>query len=123
MFYKGKDTLNPSLMQHVVFHKDPGNRHHSKAYFGKLQTGVETKLIVLGQLARKEAEVIDDLLEIPFVSLSGQVCLANSTYVAMFTLCRNCISGLVHPLDGSYSKRVTDILISVKSRKIHHLDI
>jgi len=78
IFYKGKDSLNPSLMQHVVFHKDPGNRHHSKAYFVKLQTGVERKLMVLSHLARKEAETIDDLLAIPSVSLSGQVCFAKS---------------------------------------------
>jgi len=62
MFYKGKDSLNPSLMQHVVFHKDPGNRHHSKAYFVKLQIGVERNLTILGHLVRKEAEAIDDLL-------------------------------------------------------------
>ena len=70
MFYKGKDSLNPSLMQHVVFHKDPGNRHHSKAYFVKLQTSKERKLTVLGHL---EAEAIDNLLEIPSVSLSASL--------------------------------------------------
>lgn len=112
----GKDNLNPSLMQHVVLLKGLGNRQRSKACFMKLQTGVKRKLIVLYHLARKEAEMIDDLLAIPSVSLPGQVCFANSTYEAMHELCRNCISGL-----GWQLQQKGDGYTYIS--QIHHLDI
>lgn len=65
---------------------------------------------ILGHLPWKEAEAVDDLFTIPTVKLSGR-CISGRIYSSADTQSR------------CYSKRVTDILISVSANRLHHLNI